>query len=230
MNPGVELKPTSTSGISRAVVIDVTRRSDLTWDRYARLHRTAESIRQVVQKSEVILDVGGYDGALALFLPEHHIDVLDPITTGGTALSITAEPYEAVVSIDALEHVPPENRDTFLIQLSKLGRRACFINFPSAATANAQKLIFDLTGNPLIQEHVAWPLPSLVYVKKFLESAGFSVHVLQHTSLAQWISQYLLQTAAPDLASEANRYLIQNHLDDPSGTPLYDLLIGTKIG
>jgi hypothetical protein len=134
MNPGVELKPTSTSGISRAVVIDVTRRSDLTWDRYARLHRTAESIRQVVQKSEVILDVGGYDGALALFLPEHHIDVLDPITTGGTALSITAEPYEAVVSIDALEHVPPENRDTFLIQLSKLGRRACFINFPSAAT------------------------------------------------------------------------------------------------
>jgi hypothetical protein len=51
----------------------------------------------------------------------------------------------------------------------------------------------------------------------------------QHTSLAQWISQYLLQTTAPDVASKANRYLLEHFFEEPVGTPLYDLIIGRRI-
>lgn len=229
LNSGVDLKQTTAPGICRAIVCDAGKRFDLTWDRFLRLHRTAEAMKQVTTPSESILDVGGFDGALALFLPEYDIDVLDPITTGGTGLSITTEPYDAVVSIDALEHVAPEERQSFLEQLCKVTRLSCFINFPGRQSAAAQQLIFELTNNPLVKEHVEWQLPDIDDVRKHLESSGFLVETQQHTSLAQWISQYLLQTVAPDLAARANRHLLEHHLDAPVDTPLYDLVIGKRI-
>lgn len=229
LNPGVDLKPTTVSGICHAVVRDAEKRFDLTWDRFARLHRTAEAIGRSVNTSQSILDVGGFDGALALFLPQYDIDVLDPITTGGTGLSITSEPYDVIVSIDALEHVAPEDRQSFLEQLCKFARTSCFINFPSRHTAAAQKLILELTNNPLVREHVEWELPDAKSVKQHLESSGFVTETKQHTSTAQWISQYLLQTVAPELAASANRHLLEHHLDDPVGSPLYHLIIGKRI-
>lgn len=228
LNPGVELKPTTEPGICRAVMLDTEKRFDLPWDRFARLHRTAEAIKRSSNTSESILDVGGFDGALAMFLPQYDIDVIDPITTGGTGLSITVEPYDVVVSIDALEHVAPEERQTFLEELCKVARTSCFINFPSRRTAAVQKLILELTNNPLIREHVEWELPDADTVKQHLESSGFVVESKRHTSTGQWISQYLLQTVAPEVAAKANRYLLEHHLDDPVGTPLYDLIIGRR--
>ena len=44
LNPGVELKPTAKSGICSAVVLDSNKRFNLTWDRFLRLHHTAEAI------------------------------------------------------------------------------------------------------------------------------------------------------------------------------------------
>ncbi len=228
LNTGVDLKPTTTPGICCAVVLDTNKRFNLTWDRFLRLHQTAEAIKQSLKTSESILDVGGFDGALALFLPEYRIDVLDPITTGGTGLSITTKPYDAVVSIDALEHIAPPERQSFLEQICKVTRHSCFINFPGRHTIAAQKLIFDLTKNPLVREHVEWELPDIESVRKYLESSGFIVETKQHTSLAQWISQYLLQTVAPDLAAKANIHLLEHHLDEPIGTGLYDLVIGIR--
>jgi len=229
LNPGVELKETSTPGTHRAVVIDVDRRFELTWDRFLRLHNTAEAVRHRVGKSDSILDVGGFDGALAMFLAEYQVDVIDPITTGGTGHRITAESYDVVVSIDALEHVPPGERQTFSKELGKAARQHLFINFPGRHTTIAQQLIFELTNNPLVKEHVHWQLPDLEEVRAWVEATGFQVQTRQHTSLGQWISQYLLQAIAPDAAARANRHLLEHHLKDPVGTTLYDLIIGRKI-
>lgn len=229
LNAGVELKPTATPGISRAVVIDVDKRFELTWDRFLRLHNTAQSVQQRVEKSDCILDVGGFDGALALFLPDHQVDVIDPITTGGSGHSIAADSYDVVVSIDALEHVPPDERESFLNQLANAARKHLFINFPGRQTARAQQLIFDLTSNPLVKEHVLWNLPDMFEVTAWVENVGFLAENLQHTSLSQWISQYLLQSMAPDVAAKANRHLLEHHLEEQFGTPLYDLIIGTRI-
>lgn len=229
LNSGVELKPTVAQGISRAVVIDVDKRFDLPWDRFLRLHNTAEEIKQRAGKSLSILDVGGFDGALAMFLAEYDLDVIDPITTGGTGHSIASESYDVVVSIDALEHVAPNKRQSFSEQLSNAARQHLFINFPGRQTTKAQQLIFDLTDNPLVKEHVVWQLPDLDQVRKWVEAAGFQVDTKQHTNLAQWISQYLLQSMAPAAAAKANRHLLEHHLEDTVGTPLYDLIIGQKI-
>jgi len=229
LNAGVQLEPTATAGISSAVVIDAAKRFELTWDRFLRLYKTAEFVKTNIEKSCNILDVGGFDGALAMFLTEYEVEVIDPVTTAGTGHSITARSYDAVISIDALEHVPPDERQSFIEQSSNAAREHLFINFPGQQTADAQQLVYDLTDNPLVKEHVLWRLPDRNQVKDWVEKAGFEVWIKQHTSVSQWISQYLLQTTAPDVALIANRFLLEHHLEEPAGTPLYDLIIGRRI-
>lgn len=229
LNKGVELKATSEAGVSAVIVLDQNGRFDLTWDRFLRLHNTAEAVKQSVVASTHILDVGGFDGALAMFLPGYSLDVIDPITTGGTGHSITTGSYDAVVSIDALEHVPPSDRESFTRELCNASRKDIFINFPGQQSVGAQQLVFELTDNPLVKEHVIWELPDKQEVKNWMVDAGFEVIVTQHTSVAQWISQYLLQTISPDAAAKVNRHLVENYLAEPVGTPLYDLLIGRRM-
>lgn len=227
-NPGIELQSTTTPGISRAVTVDIERRFELTWDRFNRLHHTAKAVRRYIQQGTRILDVGGYDGALALFLPEFSVDVIDPITTGGSGLSIPEGTYPAVVAIDALEHIEPEQRETFLSEVTNTTSHHCFINFPARRTAEAQKLVYELTSNPLVKEHVIWELPEGNDVSSYLERAGFLCEVIEHTSLSQWLAQYLLQSVAPDLAARVNQHLLNQHLDEPVGIALYDLVVGTR--
>jgi hypothetical protein len=226
-SPGVELRQ-DYDGVARANVIDPGKRFELTWDRFIRLHNTAESIKALVPKGSQILDVGGFDGALSMFLADYVIDVIDPVTTGGSGLSISNCKYDFVVSIDALEHVEPRDRDSFLEQLTCASFRKCFINFPARHTIRAQRLVYELTKNPLVREHVEWELPDRNEVKGHLERAGFQVEMKGYASVSQWVSQYLLQTVAPEVAAAANQYLLEEHLSEPVGTWLYDLVIGTK--
>ena len=226
-NPGVELKPAK-DGVARAILLDSSKRFDLTWDRFIRLHNTAESIKALVPKGSQILDVGGFDGSLSMFLPDYEVDVIDPITTGGSGLNIANCRYDFVVSIDVLEHVEPNQRALFLEQLAGAALQKCFINFPARHTARAQRLVYDLTKNPLVREHAEWELPNREYVKEQLEQAGFKVEMRGYASVSQWVSQYLLQTVAPEMGAAANRYLLEEHLSEPVGTWLYDLLIATR--
>lgn len=226
-NPGVELKP-ARDGIARAELIDSFRRFELTWDRFIRLHNTAESITALVPRGSQILDVGGFDGSLAMFLPDYEVHVIDPATTGATGLKIENCQYDFVVSIDALEHVAPNQRASFLQQLTGVAIQMCFINFPARHTVRAQQLVYELTKNPLVREHVGWELPDREHVKEQLELAGFNVEMRGYASVSQWVSQYLLQTVAPEIGAAANRYLLEEHLTEPIGTWLYDLLIATR--
>lgn len=125
--------------------------------------------------------------------------------------------------------MPPGERESFTKELSNASRKDVFINFPGQQSADAQRLVFDLTDNPLVKEHVIWALPDRKEVKDCMMTAGFDVVMTQHTSISQWISQYLLQTISPDAAAKANRHLVENYLEEPVGTPLYDLLIGRRI-
>lgn len=58
--------------------------SRLEWDRFMRLSQTAQQITSLnLQEGTIILDVGGFDGSLALFLsPNVRVWVIDTATTG----------------------------------------------------------------------------------------------------------------------------------------------------
>lgn len=224
---GIRLEPIG-NGIARAVVHDRFQVEELTWDRYMRLRHTAQQMKSLISDSEKILDVGGYDGALAFFLETHEVDVIDPITTGGSGLSLPDVLYSSVVSIDSLEHVSPESRSDFVDGLLNAAVRFCFINFPSPGSLEAQKLALEVTNNPLIREHVDWDLPDANEVSRQARSKGFSTRIYSHTSTAQWLPQYILQTVAPEEAAMVARYLRANHFHDSVKDTLYDLVICTR--
>src|SRR5581483_4242605 len=103
-----------------------------------------------------ILDAGGYDGALGLFLPSLQIDLIDPATTGGSVLNIPAadQCYDAVVAVDVLEHIEPSDRARALAEFARVSKQHVILNYPCRGSKPAQELALKLTNNALVREHV----------------------------------------------------------------------------
>lgn len=228
---GVELVPTNSPGISKVVVKDPSMRSALSWDRFVRLKAASKAIIENAGRDAKILDVGGYDGALALFLPDHQTDLVDPATTGASILlqPAGALSYDVVAAIDALEHIAPRDRESALRELARVARKLIVLNYPCRQTTEAQKLVLRATNNPLVREHVEWELPDSDEVLPTMKNLGFSAKVMPHGGLAVWLGQYLTLNLAPDAAEEMNRYLVDHHSDEPFSTPLYHLMICSRV-
>ncbi len=227
---GVELDLQEGNLIATARVTDNTARFRLSWDRFVRLKVAAGAIQAIPPGR--ILDAGGYDGALALFLPDHNVEVIDPATTGGSILDIPAanSSYPAVVAVDVLEHINPEDRAKALSESARVAATHIILNYPCRDSKEAQELAFKLTNNSLIREHVQWELPDSDWVLSELANSGFRGTVRAHTSIAVWLGQYVTLNLVPEAATELNRHLVENFDDEPFTKPLYHLLICERNG
>jgi hypothetical protein len=221
---GVELDLQEGNQIAAARVTDNTARFRLSWDRFVRLKAAAEAIQAMPPGR--ILDAGGYDGALSLFLPDYKVEVIDPATTGGSILDIPAAnaSYPAVIAVDVLEHIDPEDRAKALSEFARVAATHIILNYPCRDSKEAQKLAFKLTNNSLIREHVEWELPDSNWVLSELAKHGFRGTVRAHTSVAVWLGQYLTLNLMPEVAAELNGHLVENFDDEPFTKPLYHLL------
>lgn len=224
---GIELVPTEIAGVHSVRVLNAEARRDLSWDRYIRLKAAADAIVDVLDANSKIIDVGGYDGALALFLTNYHLDLIDPATTGASLLH---EPtgdasYELAAAIDILEHIVPPERTRALKELARIARRYVVLNYPCQDSKQAQELILKCTNNSLVREHVQWELPDTNWVLATMADLGFKGRVVAHGSLAVWIGQYLTLNLAPEAAQAMNRYLIEHHAEESFSVPLYHLVV-----
>lgn len=227
---GVELVPT-TAGVSRVHVLDANKRGDLSWDRYVRLRAAADAIKKLADAETRILDVGGFDGALALFLPEHSIDLIDPATTGASLLEepVDDQSYQLAASIDVLEHIEPSKRAAALKELSRVAQKHIVLNYPCRQSIEAQKLVFEATNNVLVREHVQWELPDSDWVLSIMADLGFRGQMVAYASVAVWLGQYLTLNLAPEAARSLNRYLVEHHADEPFSVPLYHMVVCERI-
>lgn len=227
---GVELLPSETAAVYDVRVTNAEERFNLSWDRYVRLKASADAIRSLVSTGTRILDVGGYDGALALFLPEYKMHLIDPATTGASLLHepLADQAYELVTAIDVLEHIVPPDRRAALKELSRVTRRFIVLNYPCSQTSEAQALVLKSTNNPLLREHVQWQLPDTDWVQDTVKDLGFTANTKEHSSLAIWLGQYITLNLVPEAAKDLNRYLIEHHADEPFSTPLYHLVVCEK--
>ncbi|HEY9678977.1 MAG TPA: class I SAM-dependent methyltransferase [Drouetiella sp.] len=222
---GVELDLLDGIGIATARVTNTAAKFNLSWDRFVRLKAAAEAIEATTTSR--LLDAGGYDGALALFLPDRQFDVIDPATTGGSVLAIPVgdASYQAVVAVDVLEHIEPSQRSKALEEFARVGSEYIFLNYPCRESKEAQELALKLTKNPLVREHVEWELPDSDWVLAELAKYGFRGEVQPHTSIAVWLGQFVTLNLVPDAAEDLNRYLINNFANEPYSRPLYHLLV-----
>ncbi|MDZ4834259.1 MAG: class I SAM-dependent methyltransferase [Candidatus Melainabacteria bacterium] len=228
---GVELDLAEGKTIAEARVLDHSARLKLSWDRFVRLKAAADAVTQNVKSGKKLLDAGGYDGALALFLPEYKMDVIDRATTGGSVLNIPAtdRSYDAVIAVDVLEHIEPTDRSKALEEFARVARQHVILNYPCRESKDAQELALKLTDNQLIKEHVQWELPDSDWVLADLEKYRFSGTVKPHTSIAIWLGQYVALNLAPDAALDLNRHLVENYADEPFARPLYHLVVCERL-
>lgn len=224
---GVELNLPEGKCIASARVLDPQKRMNLSWDRFVRLRFAAKAIEENVVASARLLDAGGYDGALALFLPEHEIDVIDAATTGGSVLEIPAAngSYDALVAVDVLEHIEPKDRTKALAEFARVATQHVILNYPCRDSKAAQELALKLTNNLLIKEHVQWELPDSDWVLSEMSKYGYSGTIHPHASIAVWLGQYVTLNLVPEAAKELNRHLVENYADEPCSRTLYHLVV-----
>ncbi|MDH3936014.1 MAG: class I SAM-dependent methyltransferase [candidate division Zixibacteria bacterium] len=116
-----------------------------------------------------ILDLGGLSGKLRHFLKasDSSIDVANisgkaDITYDGKTLPVADNEYDCVVSLDVLEHVPPDQRSDFLKEVLRVTSRYLFLSTPykSQLHLKLERRLFDLhrrafhTDHPFLKEHL----------------------------------------------------------------------------
>jgi len=224
----VELVECGVTGVREAKVIQHDT-SGVEWDRFMRLGQTAQRMNALkLPKDTVVLDVGGFDGALALFVPDLRVWVIDPATTGGSGLAIPfpERHFAVVASIDALEHVPRSERPSLLEELVRVTRSKLFVNYPEAESMDAQKQVLSLIPNKFIQEHVEYVLPSRdeTIARLISRDPDIKVNATGHTSINVWVAWYVLFHTKKERGLVISEFLKTREQEVSQAPFLYDLL------
>ncbi len=224
----VELVDCGIVGVKEAKVLS-SDTSAIEWDRFMRISTTAEQVRRInLKKGSVVLDVGGFDGVLALFLPNVKVWVIDPNTTRGSGLHLPFPDkcFEVVASIDALEHIPRSDRQKFLKELVRVSRSKLFMNYPEARSMDVQKIVLSVVDNKLIKEHVDYELPNTKEITDFLKKLvpEIKIETKSYVNKYLWMAWYVLFHTEKERGLTLSKLLKENNEHVSSVPQLYDLL------
>ena len=158
------------------------------FDQYSRYKSCAQVLRTLIPAGGTVLDVGsGPLRVLGVLLPDHNVAYVDPLLEDGRDAQVfparledapLAKTYDAVVSVDTLEHVPLPDRQAFIARLSRLARECLILSGPWSEGGHAARVddwVEDSyrkkTGRsyPWLAEHVEFGLPSLEKTRASLE-------------------------------------------------------------
>lgn len=167
---------------------------NLPFDQYTRQKIVAEMIDELRRTSSVnsfsVLDIGGYKGATKEFLPNDDVSVLDVydinedkyIKGDGTNLPFKDESFDILCSFDVLEHIPRNQRKTFIAESVRVSKHGVFIACPFEAGDNITRsteknlnIIYESINNEdhrWLKEHLDNKLPSEEEIETILRNQG----------------------------------------------------------
>lgn len=175
----------------------------LPFDQYQRYRVTADLLAGLgVAAGATILEVGGAPGPLEAFLPDYEIFVVD--ITGkrdgryaiadGARLPFPDATFDAVVTLDTLEHVFPKSRTAFLSELHRVTRDAVILSAPFAdpelelAEDALNSFVRQRFGDfPTLDEHRDNGLPLLAPTVAALGAGDWTTAVLPSGYLPRWL-------------------------------------------
>ncbi|MBN2054068.1 methyltransferase domain-containing protein [bacterium] len=215
----------------------------LPFDIYQRYEQVARIIARLNPGEDPVLDVGGQQRLLARFLHGRKVVVADRapqpaddmIQADGCALPFKARSFSIVVSVDTLEHVPPEGREPFLRELIRVADQAVVVAFPRGddQVAEAERLVRDLVEridqepHPYLEEHDRHGLPAEDLVCRLAAEAGLAVRIFPNGYLPYWLPGMLLNAtlerlpAAAEVLHAVNRYYNRFHHPADGRAPAY---------
>jgi len=163
------------------------------------------------EKPMRVLEVGGYPPRLGDFLPDDQVVVTD-LTRSDDAGYVRADAldlpfgdksFDAVVALDVLEHIPPDDRETFTAELSRVSESFVVIAAPfddgKGLISGAEKLLKELIGDAhgyehqYFEEHLKYGLPNIGNTIDYFHRNDWKVHTLPNGYFPRWFAIILAE-------------------------------------
>lgn len=191
------------------------------FDLYQRSRDIQETVdiiaRETGKERLKILDVGGFrieseereNLLLKEFLPQHDIVALDRMESStpgyvqgdGNRLPFKGKSFNVVVTSDVYEHVPPEERKTFLENLLRVTDGFVILGAPfySERNALAEQIVFEYVRKVLhaqheqLKEHIENKLPDADELKELIKEGGLDFTCFESGNLNGWLLMMMVK-------------------------------------
>ena len=154
-----------------------------------------------------ILDVGGTPVAQR-FLSHHNIVLANPdadegghLRSDGARLPFPADSFDAVMTVDTLEHVPPAARKSFILEVLRVTKDFTLIIAPFASGYNesAEQVVADYmtevlgTEHRFLSEHLENGLPDVEETVQWITAAGYAATTIPSGYVLNWLPFMLIK-------------------------------------
>jgi Methyltransferase domain len=160
-----------------------------TWERHA-------IVARLLGEPETLLDIGGRPGELQSFLLSTrvfaaNVDRPADVLFDGHELPFHDQAFEAVTSLDVLEHVPPADRIRHVEELTRITAERVVLCTPLGSPEHVEaeraldRWYREQTGrrHPFLQEHLEHGLPREEELLELVDGLGFQFELLFHGDL-----------------------------------------------
>lgn len=159
-----------------------------------------------------VLDVGSGPAGLAPYVAHQVIGVdtdfrravhprLTPVRASATRLPFVDRAFDAVVSCDALEHVPPSARPGFVRELCRVSQDLVVLVVPEGEASEQQDRRLDtrferVHGHryPFLVEHVDHGLPRQGEMTAMLRDVAPQAELRVHRSTPLWLREIFMRS------------------------------------
>jgi hypothetical protein len=149
------------------------------YERHAMVGHLLQAAMRTPYATPCVLDVGGRSELLERFTPYRvtsaNVDGSGDLVASGCAIPFADRSFDAVVSIDTLEHLPREARPSFLRECFRIARHYALIAAPFGSQGHIEcerqldRLCQSEYGefHPYLHEHVTYGLPEVGDLDQF---------------------------------------------------------------